>query len=122
MTTAQIFQLLGATFFVLGLGMLANPKEARKFFSEATESIGLLYYGGLMALVIGYLLLTFGGQSLILFVIGWLALLKGLFLLLFPSLVARLGKIIAKKKICLAVSTWVIMLLGLLFLFIGYFS
>jgi uncharacterized protein YjeT (DUF2065 family) len=122
MTTTQIFQLLGVTFFALGLGLLANPKTARKFFEEVAENIGLLYFGGLMALVIGYLLLAFGGQSLILFIIGWLAFLKGLFLLLFPASAAKLGQAIAKKKTCLAVSTWVLMLLGLLFLFIGYFA
>ncbi|MDR3583220.1 MAG: hypothetical protein P4L62_02580 [Candidatus Pacebacteria bacterium] len=122
MTIAQIFQLLGVTFFALGLGMLANPKEARKFFEEVTEHVGLIYYGGLMALVIGYLLLAFGGQSLVLFFIGWLALLKGFFLLLFPSSTIKLGKTIAKKKMYLAVSTWVVMLMGLLFLFIGFFA
>lgn len=122
MTIIQIYQLLGLAFFALGLGMLANPKTARQFFEETVYNAATVYYAGLAALIIGYLLITFSGRSIFLFIVGWLALIKGLYLLLFPASAEKLGKMIAKRQNCLAVSTWVILLLGLLFLFIGYFS
>lgn len=122
MTTNQIYQLLGLAFFALGLGMLANPKTARQFFEETVYNAATVYYAGLAALIIGYLLIISSGASLFLSVVGWLALAKGVYLLLFPTSAEKIGKLIAKRKICLGFSTWIIMLLGLLFLFIGYFA
>jgi hypothetical protein len=124
MTDTQIFQLLGVTFFAIGIGMVANPKFIKNILDELEHSVVNAFYGGLISLVIGYLLITFRNTSNngIITVIGWLAIIKGLAFLVFPAATIRFYKKITGNKGYGDFFVWFIIALGIIFLYFGYFA
>ena len=93
-TSILIGRLISAVYIAVGLGLLIRPKHYRAMFEEFMGSPALLYLGGITALLVGLLIVLFhnvwtGGWIILLTVIGWMALLKGVLLLVLPDLFAK---------------------------------
>jgi uncharacterized protein YjeT (DUF2065 family) len=126
MTEIEIFQLFGLLFFAIGLGMIANPKFFKTALDEIDQSPLALYIGGLASLAIGYFIVAFhdvwrADWSLIITLLGWLAVIKGVMILVFPISTGKFYKKMAKNKNCLNVAAWVVTVLGVISLLFGYF-
>lgn len=124
MTDIHIFQLLGLVFFAIGIGMLTNPKFIKNILQELERSTADMLYGGLISVTIGYFLVAFHNvwsmnRSLIITLLGWLALIKGLSLLMFPTYILRLYKVVDKYK---SYISYFVIALGIVSLYFGYFS
>ena len=124
MSDAQIFQLFSLVYLAIGIGMLISPDFYKKLFTDFCENAAVMYLGGIMALVIGYLILAFHNTwtkdlSVIITVIGWLALVKGILILVRPKMMIALTKAMLKENTLKIMATWVI-LLGLAFSFLGF--
>jgi hypothetical protein len=83
-------QIFGIVFFVLGLSMLFNKKWTSVAVEELTKNQGSLWIGGLVALFMGAIIVALNnswtsGLPLFVTIIGWLALLKGAVILIFPN-------------------------------------
>ena len=90
MSEVQIFQILGLFYFAAGLGMLINPEFFKKMLVNLTECPFSVYLGGILALGVGYFLLGFHNvwkmdKTILITLIGWIAAIKGLFVLIFPK-------------------------------------
>ena len=125
MTETQIFQILGLFFFSAGLGALVNPKLIKNIITELDKSATLMFYGGIMSLAIGYFIVAFyniwgWNSALIITVIGWMSLVKGLALLVFPTPALKFYKKMNLEKYNSLVSL-VILALGVMALYFGYF-
>ncbi len=59
MSDAQIFQIFSLVYLAVGIGILINPDFYKKLFESFIEDTTALYFGGIAALVIGYLILAF---------------------------------------------------------------
>lgn len=85
--------MLGLVYTVVGLGILLDTSRYTKLFDDVFKNTALLYYGGVMALLVGYLITTFGPNSVTLdyaglvSLIGWIALVKGVLLLVKPDVI-----------------------------------
>lgn len=126
MTDAQIFQWLGLTFFAIGMGMLANPKFLKDMEKDFSTSSTDLFFGGLVCLAIGFPLITFhniwtGGSTLIITILGWMTVVKGLALLMFPAQMMNFYKKVLVKGSKSYVSFGVLAL-GIILLYFGYFA
>jgi hypothetical protein len=124
MTDTQIFQLLGMVFFATGVGMLVNPKFIENILQELEHSSCNMFYGGLFSLVTGYLLVSFHNvwklnASLMITIMGWMALIKGLALIMFPASAMRLYKNI---DIYNSYISYCIIAFGTVLLYLGYFA
>ena len=124
MSDAQIFQLFSLVYLAIGIGMLISPDFYKKLFTDFCENAAVMYLGGIMAVVIGYLILAFHNTwtkdlSVIITVIGWLALVKGILILVRPKMMIALTKAMLKENTLKIMATWVI-LLGLAFSFLGF--
>lgn len=124
MSEAQIFQLFGLTFFAIGFGMVKNPKFVKNILRELERSTASTFYGGLISLAIGYFLVSFHNVwslngSLIITIMGWIALVKGLALIMFPSNAMGLYKNVGKYAIY---AGYFIVVLGIIALYFGYFA
>jgi len=126
MTDAQIFQVLGITYLAVGIGIIINPDFYKKLVTDFTENPPAVYLGGLVALAIGFLLVTFHNiwskdWSVIITIFGWVALIKGLFLIVLPKVSIKICNFFKKQLIkLLAVWATVVLILGGLLCWLGF--
>lgn len=126
MSDAQIFQIISLTYIAVGIGILINPDFYKKLFEDFIEHASVMYLGGIMALAIGYLILAFHNTwtkdfSVIITIVGWLALIKGIVILIRPKIIIALSKAIAKNESVLKIEAIVVIILGLAFSFLGFY-
>lgn len=124
MSDAQIFQILSLAYLAVGIGILINPAFYKKLFDDFIESASTLYLGGIMAFAIGYLILAFHNTwtkdlSVIITIIGCLALIKGAVILVRPNIIIALSKAMAKPGL-LKIEAVVVIIIGLAFSFLGF--
>jgi uncharacterized protein YjeT (DUF2065 family) len=124
MSDGQIFRLFGLVYLVIGLGMFVNPEFYKKLYEDFAENRGVLYIGGLIALSIGFLLVTFHNVwgwywGVILTVVGWLAVIKGVVILLLPKAMVTIIKWMTKESGLLLIPVTAT-ILGLFFLILGF--
>lgn len=77
-------------FLSIGLGFLINRNYYKKELVKMLDEPGFMFLGGLMALLIGMLIIQYHNiwvwdWIVIITLIGWLALLKGIFIFIFPT-------------------------------------
>ena len=125
MSDAQIFQIFSLFYIIVGIGILINPGFYKKLFEDFIENAAVLYLGGAMALTIGYLILAFHNTwtkdlSVIITIFGWLALIKGIVILIRPKIMIALSKAILKNESILKIEAIIIIILGLAFSFLGF--
>ncbi len=128
MTDAQIFQILGITYPIVGIGILINPDFYKKLITNFTENPPAIYLSGLVALAIGYLLVMFHNiwakdWSVIITIFGWAALIKGLFLIVLPKVSIKISNFF-KKQMTKFLTVWatVVIILGGLLCWLGFFA
>ncbi len=124
MDTLLIAQLFAVVWIVVGLGMLMNTKHYMGMIKAFKGDSLVIYFGGVLALVVGFLLVTYHNvweQSwmVIITIVGWLALLKGLGLLLFPKAFLNWAMGMYKTEGSLRVMALIVLALGLI---LGYYG
>jgi uncharacterized protein YjeT (DUF2065 family) len=94
-------------------------------FSENPPS---MYLSGLAAMVIGYLLVTFhniwpNDWPVIITIFGWVALIKGLFLILLPTVSIKISKFF-QMQMTKFLAAWAIVMVvvGALLAWLGFFA
>jgi hypothetical protein len=125
-TDAQILQLLGIVYLAVGIGVLLNPQFYKKLLDDYSENLAVVYLGGLIALAIGYLLTTFHNiwvkdWPVIITLIGWIALAKGLLILVLPKICLRITRALKKQKRYLVAQAILVAGLGAFLGYLGYF-
>lgn len=121
-----IAQILGVIYSVVGLGFLLNQKYYQKNLKAIVASPAVPYFGGVAALVTGYILITFHNiwikdWVVLITIVGWLALLKGFVYLIAPEFGIDLAKNWVKKP-NMALYGILIFALGLVFAYFGFFA
>ena len=114
----ELSHMLGIVFIVLGLSIYLNKAWTAIVIDEFTKSQGLIWLAGLITVMLGAFLvvtnnLWISGLPIVITVIGWLTLLKGATILIFPNFSINYYKKINTGKIF----TWggiIIFILGLL--------
>jgi len=121
------FQFFGLAMFPIGVGMLVHPEMLAKMFRNLEHDPVAVYLSGFMSLFIGYLLVAFHNvwsfdRTVIITIIGWLALLKGFSLLLFPTSLFSVSKKLTKSDAFQNVFPWYAIVFGIILLFFGFFA
>lgn len=116
-------QALGVMYLAVGLGMLLSGDYYKKAIQDMVKDAGTLYLGGVMALMIGFFMVTFHnvweGWPILVTLIGWLALIKGLVILIFPKMMMDWS---AKMMKHMSNLSWVVLVLGAVFTYFGFFA
>jgi uncharacterized protein YjeT (DUF2065 family) len=105
--------------------MAVNPEFYKKMFSDFVENSATLYMGGIMALVVGMLIVMFHNTwtkdfSVIITIIGWIALIKGVVILVVPKTMVSLVKAIVERPNFMKIESIIAIIVGLLFSFLGF--
>ena len=119
-----IAKIFAVAYLFIGLGMLMSPGHYKKMMDGFTNNPTMLYMGGIMATLAGFLIVNahsvWVGWPTIITIFGWLALLKGFMLLVFPDSFRFWGK--AFKKINMAGFGVLVLAIGLLFGYFGFLA
>ncbi len=125
MSDSQIFQIFSIAYLAIGIGIFVNPDFYKKMFSGFMENSATLYLGGITALVVGFLIVTFHNTwamdlSVIITIIGWMALVKGVFILILPKAMIALSKGIISSAVFMKVEAIIAVIAGLAFSYLGF--
>lgn len=121
-TSHLIAQMLGLIYIVVGIGILVDTPRYRKLMDEIQSNALVWYFGGVAALITGFLIVTFGPNTWtvtiegLITLIGWIALAKGVLLLVMPSVLLSTARMWIKN---LQLASGIVIVLGLL---LGYYG
>jgi len=126
MTDIGIFQILGLIYLAIGLGMLASPRFYKEMLNKMIDNEAVLFLTGLLVLIVGYLLVAYhniwiNGWTIIITIFGWLALLKGLMMVVIPGKSIKLYKIFKINEKQMSVYGLIVFVLGIILTYFGYF-
>ena len=103
-TSIVLAQALGIIFTILGLSMILNKKVMAAVAAEMMQNKSSLWIGGLVTLILGTVIVTLNnawtsGLPFYLAIIGWLTLIKGALILLFPTTAVSYYKKMNKEHV-----------------------
>lgn len=115
-----VARILAVTYLSAAVGLLSGRIIFEEIMEDFERSSGLVFISGFITVTFGVILVTYHNRwdyswPVVVTVIGWLTLVKGIMLLAFPKLWISFKKNYANSKV------WGIPLLGLGLLF-GYFG
>jgi uncharacterized protein YjeT (DUF2065 family) len=126
MTDAGIFQILGFTYLAMGLGMLLNPRFYERMLVKMIENEAVLFLAGLLVLVLGCFMVVYhnvwsGGWTVVITVVGWLALVKGLMMTVIPERSIKVYNALKFSGSQVAMYGVLVLILGIVFVYAGCF-
>lgn len=118
-----VARVITVIYFVVGLSMLINRNHYKKVFHNFVKNPAFIYFGGVTSLTIGFLLISYHNfwvqnWFVIITLIGWIALFKGLIILLFPNFMINTIEKMSKDSMFIRMIGIFTIILSLI---IGYF-
>lgn len=120
-------KIIGPVTLVIGIGLLFNLRTYQVLMEDFAKSPALIYLGGVAALFLGAWILSrhniwVANWSIVITIIGWLSLIKGALLLIFPRALGKFLGVYQKNKGLLALHSVVVIFIGMILTFFGYFA
>lgn len=120
-------RIIGPLFLSVAVGVLLNPDFYRAMFAEFLKNRSLVYFSGAMALVAGIVMVSFhniwaADWRVILTVIGWMSVLKGVSRTVFPGLTPRFAKPFVDNGTLLKASAVVLIGFGTFLTYKGFIA
>ncbi|MFC1548831.1 hypothetical protein ACFL5E_02610 [Candidatus Omnitrophota bacterium] len=124
-TSLFLAKLLGPYFIIVAVGVLFNLKFYYRVMEDFSKNTALLYLGGIMALFFGLLIVLFHNVwafnwAVIITLMGWLGIIKGIWIICFPNTIARMTAAYVKKGPVIVINLIVILILGIVLSVMGY--
>jgi len=126
MDDAQIFQILGLTYLAVGIGFLLNEGSLKRLLAACRSNTPLLFFSGILTLLLGFIMVTFHNDwhchwGIIITIIGWLALIKGLTILILPNAMDKILIWYENKLAMLKYYPLIIIIVGAFLAILGFF-
>lgn len=125
-TTIFLAQIFGVYLLVMGLSVLVHPARIKAAMQEFTKSVGLPYFGGALAILVGMLIVLSHNEwndlpSSLVSLVGWISLIKGITIVMAPE---AMRNIIAwfKSDTVVRVSGSVIAVVGAYLAYVGFLA
>lgn len=124
-TSLFIARTLAIAYLSFGLGLLLNRSYYEKEIPKILENTTLQLYGGFFATVFGATLIHFHPHwetnwTAIITAFGWLGLIKGVSLLVFPRSVQFYKNTLFHEKRLFKIMTPLVFLMGLVLAYFGF--
>lgn len=122
--TMFLAQLLGVFYLVIGLSVLLKKEYYTKLFKTIEKNGMFVMMMGIFTLLVGVIMVMLhskwtGGVDSLVSIIGWIALLKGIFTLLFPQWSINLAKNVVDENGVLVMGV-AGSILGLILMYFGF--
>ncbi len=124
-TSRYLAKLIGPVFLAMGAGMLLNGAVFRPMAEQFLSNYAFIYLSGLLALPIGIAIVLAHNVwtpdwRVLITLFGWLAMIGGVFRIVYPQLVQRVGGAIFHLAAAPAVGGAVVIVLGCVLSYFGY--
>ena len=121
MSDSQLFQILGLACAATGLGVLLWPSVCQQVLLALEEFRAMAYLTAFLLLTIGGFLVAVHhdwtwSRSVLITIIGWLALLGGLSIFILPKTFLRVSRAMKRTPTRLTFQAALLIALGVLFL------
>jgi len=118
-------RIIGPIFVVAGLGFLINPAHYRRLVHDFFANGPLIYFSGVLALLMGLIMIEIhnlwvADWRVIITVIGWLSLIKGVIRVVLPGRGARVARAFNEGAHVLTISASAMLALGAILTYAGY--
>jgi uncharacterized membrane protein len=125
-TSIFLAKIIGIIYLSFGIGLLLNKKYYSKVLHDLLESTTYLIFGGFLAIIFGLLILEYHNiwsknWTVIITIVGWAALIKGIVLLIFPKIFNSFKPLFKFKGFICFLTVFVI-LFGCIFSYFGFFT
>ncbi len=120
-----IARILGLCYLVVGAGLVLNRKTFQQVLEDFCKNTALLFYGGVASLIFGITLILLHNiwvphWIVIITIIGWLALIKGIWIIIFPNTVFKFMQIYQKNENLLMIQSIGVLIFGAVLTFLGF--
>ncbi len=126
--TISVFmaKIIGPFCIAAGLGIMFNAKTYQRVIEDFFRNSALIYLGGVFALLFGLLIVLthniwVANWTVIITVFGWLALIKGIWLIVLPNTLGKITGFYSRKTGLLVIHSVIMLVLGLYLTIMGYF-
>lgn len=124
-TSTLIAKIIGLIYLSFGVGLLLNGSYYKKEIPKLLENTAYLIFGGFIAIIIGVLIienhnLWIKNWTVLITIIGWIALIKGIILLAFPT-AASMYKKLFNSTTFYSILAPLILIFGIIFIYLGCF-
>ena len=118
-----VAKIIAVVYLSAAFGGFLNEGYCRRIKEDLYQNVALTYLTGFLAVVAGLLIVHYhnvwaADWTVLITVIGWLALLKGVSLIVFPGLMQRFSDLFMSGR-GLRIFPYAALILGLIF---GYFG
>jgi len=123
-TTILITRIFSILFLAVGIAGLINKNYYQTLMKDMFKNKAVTFLLGMTTLITSFLIVTYHNiweksWITIITVFGWLGLVKGVMILVFPNALEKLTKPIFKKL--MYVIPYTATILGLIFGYLGFF-
>ncbi|MFC2149591.1 hypothetical protein ACFLQ8_02710 [Candidatus Auribacterota bacterium] len=125
-TSLFIARILGLCYLIIGIGFSFNPKTFQQVMADFCKNAALVLYGGIFSLVIGIVIILthnvwVASWTVIITIIGWMALIKGIWIIVFPNSVAKLMEVYQKNETLPRIQAIGALIFGAVLTYFGFF-
>ena len=124
-TSLIIAKIIGVIYLAFGLGLIFNRAYYKQAFTKMMEDSTYTILSGFMAIILGFIVVEYHPGStedwtIIITIIGWIAIVKGILLLAIPKSF-NVFQSIFEKNSSLNIMTFFVFVFGLIFINLGFF-
>ena len=126
-TSIFIARIFGLCYLIIGTGFLFNRKAFGQLMDDFCKNTALVFIAGLFALVIGVVIILThnvwaANWAVIITIIGWAGLAKGIWMIVFPNTVHKFMQAYKKNERLLMVHSIIALIFGVVLTFFGFFA
>lgn len=126
-TSVFIARIFGLCYLIIGAGFMFNRKAFKQVMDDFCKNAALVFYGGILALVIGVVIILthnvwVANWTVIITIIGWLAFIKGIWIIVFPNTVSKFMQAYQKNENLLMIHSIAVLIFGAVLTFFGFFA
>jgi hypothetical protein len=121
-----IAKIIGIIYLSFGVGLLFNQQFYKNEIPKLLANTAYLILGGFLAIIIGSVIIEnhnfwVKNWTVVITIIGWIALIKGIVLIAFPTKMT-IYKPLFENKSFFKILIPCIIIFGLIFIYFGFFS
>lgn len=124
-TSIYLAKILGPIYLVMSLSVLFNYKRYIEIYEDFSHNAAFAYFGGLVALIIGMLIITSHNYwvqewPVIITLLGWISTVKGVCILIFPDQMIETFRPLKTDYFYYFWAAIICLALGTFFTYVGY--